>query len=153
MNFPLLPFWAAIIANVFAQVLKPIIHYVRTKEFNAELAFASGGFPSSHTATVASLTTAVGVVEGFRSTVFAITLAFSLIVIYDAINVRYYAGKNIELTKQLIEDLSINDLLELDNPIYEEKMKIVLGHKKMEALGGLILGCVVALILSFVMGG
>lgn len=153
MDFPLLPFWAAIIANISAQIIKPIIYYVQTKKFNAELAFASGGFPSSHTATVSALTVAVGLSEGFRSTLFAVTLAFSLIVMYDAINVRYYAGKNIELTKQLISDLAVNDLLELNSPIYEEKMKVVLGHKKMEALGGLILGCIIALGLYFLIGG
>lgn len=151
--FPLLPFWAAIISNVLAQTIKPIITYLKTKEFNYKQAFASGGFPSSHTATVSALSLGVGINEGFTSTIFSVTLAFSLIVMYDAINVRYYAGKNIELTKKLIQDLSDNKIFDPNNPIYEEKLKIVLGHKKMEAVGGLFLGCIVTLILYLLIGG
>ncbi len=150
--FPLLPFWASLIANVIAQSVKPIFTYLTTKEFNLKQAFASGGFPSSHTATVAALTTSVGLNEGFDSSIFAVTLAFSLIVMYDAINVRYYAGKNIELTKTLIQDLANHQIFDSDNPIYDEKLKIVLGHKKIEAVGGLILGCLIALILNFMIG-
>lgn len=153
MGFPLLPFWSAIIANVIAQTIKPIITYLQTNEFNYKQAFASGGFPSSHTSTVTALALSVGINEGFNSTLFAVALAFALIVMYDAINVRYYAGKNIELTKKLIEDLAENNIFDSDNPIYDEKLKIVLGHKKIEAVGGFILGCIVTLILYLLVGG
>ena len=99
------PFWAAIISWAMAQALKPVIYYAFHKEWLPGLILASGGLPSSHTATVASLTLAVGLREGFSSTLFAVSLAFSLIVAYDAANVRYYAGQNVQITQQLIQDL------------------------------------------------
>lgn len=99
------PLLAALLANVFAQVLKPVVLYLRTQKLDVHQCIACGGFPSSHSSTVTALTVAIGMSEGFDSTLFAITCVFSFIVIYDATNVRYYAGKNIQLTKQLISDL------------------------------------------------
>jgi len=50
--------------------------------------FRCGGMPSAHTAFVSALTTAIGIVSGFSSALFCVTLAFSIIVAHDAINVR-----------------------------------------------------------------
>ena len=74
-----------------------------------------------------------------------ITCVFSFIVIYDAANVRYYAGRNIQLTKQLISDLETLKGLKFNDPIYHEKIKSVLGHKFIEILGGILLGILVSL--------
>ncbi|MEG0823903.1 MAG: divergent PAP2 family protein [Erysipelotrichaceae bacterium] len=141
------PFWAAIVANIIAQILKPIFLYIRTKKFDPYQAVACGGFPSSHTSTVIALSCSVGLVEGFQSTLFAVTSIFSFIVLYDAVNVRYYAGKNIQLTKQLISDLEELTKLRFSDPIYFEKMKQVLGHRYVEALGGFVLGLFVSIVM------
>ena len=47
----------------------------------------SGGMPSSHTALVVGLTTAVGLKESLDSSLFALCLVFSLVVMYDATGV------------------------------------------------------------------
>lgn len=141
------PLLAALLANVFAQVLKPVVLYLRTQKLDVHQCIACGGFPSSHSSTVTALTVAIGMSEGFDSTLFTITCVFSFIVIYDATNVRYYAGKNIQLTKQLISDLETLKGLKFSDPIYHEKIKSVLGHKFIEVLGGILLGILVALIL------
>ena len=141
------PLLAALLANVLAQVLKPFVLYMRTKKIDVHQCIACGGFPSSHSSTVSALTVAIGMSEGFDSTFFAITCVFSFIVIYDATNVRYYAGKNIQLTKQLISDLETLKGLKFSDPIYQEKIKSVLGHKFIEVLGGILLGILVALVL------
>ena len=112
------PLVAALLANVIAQVLKPIVLYFRTKELDVHQCIACGGFPSSHSSTVTALTIAIGMNEGFDSALFAITCVFSFIVIYDAANVRYYAGRNIQLTKQLISDLETLKGLKFNDPIY-----------------------------------
>lgn len=143
----LYPILAALIANVLAQVLKPIVLYMRTQEIDIHQCIACGGFPSSHSSTVTALMLAVGFYEGFDSTIFAVTCVFSFIVIYDAANVRYYAGRNIQLTKQLITDLEVMKGLKFNDPIYHEKIKSVLGHKYVEIIGGVILGILVALIM------
>ena len=144
------PFWAAIIANITAQLLKPVTHYVKTHEWDWHQVFESGGFPSSHSSTVAALTLAVGLTDQFSSTLFAVTLMFSLIVVYDAANVRYYAGQNIRITQQLIKDIQILTQTRLDDPIYLTKVKQVLGHKWIEVIGGIGLGLVIAGLMYFI---
>lgn len=141
------PLAVALIANVLAQILKPFVLYLRTKKFDVHQCIACGGFPSSHSSTVTGLTIAIGLSEGFDSTLFAITCVFSFIVIYDAANVRYYAGRNIQLTQQLVRDLATLKGLKLSDPIYQEKIKSVLGHKYVEVLGGMILGVIIALVM------
>ena len=146
------PLWIALLSNILAQISKPFVYYYRIGKFDISYTIACGGFPSSHTSTVAALATAVGIIEGFDSTLFAVTCIFGFIVIYDAVNVRYYAGKNIQLTQQLISDLNEMLKLPMDDPIYHEKMKDVLGHRAVEALGGFILGVAVALIGALCLG-
>lgn len=141
--------FAALLANVTAQLLKPLFLMSRTKRFDMRQTISCGGFPSSHTSTVVALSTAVALVEGLSSSLFAITAIFSFIVIYDAVNVRYYAGKNIQLTKQLINDLSASGEVEFSDPIYYEKIKEVLGHRLIEVIGGFILGLTETLLFYF----
>lgn len=145
------PLAVALVSNLLAQILKPFVLYLRTKKFDIHQCIACGGFPSSHSSTVTGLTIAIGLCEGFDSTLFAITCVFSFIVIYDAANVRYYAGRNIQLTKQLISDLETLKGLKFSDPIYHEKIKSVLGHKFVEVIGGMILGAVVAIVLFQIM--
>ncbi len=139
--FPLI---AAITANLTAQIMKPFYYYRINKEWDWDLIFDSGGFPSSHTATVISLTIAIAIVEGIDSSIFALTLIFALIVCYDAANVRYYAGQNIKVTQQLVKDLQDLTQTKLDDPIYMTNLKNVLGHKWIEIIGGFIWGAIVA---------
>lgn len=149
----LYPISAALLANIMAQVLKPLFLYFRTRNFDVTQTIASGGFPSSHSSTVVALSVSIGLQQGFESPFFAIAVVFSIIVIYDAVNVRYYAGKNIQLTKQLISDLEDMSKLSFSDPIYHEKIKSVLGHKFIEAIGGVILGiCVAAILYPFFVG-
>lgn len=142
----LFPLAIALLSNGIAQILKPIFLYAKTKRFDIHQCIACGGFPSSHSSTVTALSMTIGLCEGFTSTYFAICAIFSFIVIYDACNVRYYAGKNIELTKQLIDDLKTDYGLVLDEPIYRERIKTVLGHKYIEVIGGIVLGIIVSII-------
>lgn len=76
-------------------------------------------------------------------------MALAVIVIYDAANVRYYSGQNIRVTQQLVKDVQENLHTEFDDPIYQTKLKEVLGHKWKEIFGGLVLGIMIALIFHF----
>ena len=143
------PFWSAILAAVLAQLLKPIVHYMKTRRWNLWLIKDSGGMPSSHTALVTALALSVGLQEQFSSTIFAVTAALAVIVIYDAANVRYYSGQNIKVTQQLVKDVQEELNTEFTNPIYQIKLKDVLGHKWMEVVGGGILGAFVAIVFHY----
>ena len=131
----LYPLVTALLSNILAQVLKTVVYYYRTGKWDFHWVIASGGFPSSHSSTVTALSLSIGIQEGFDSAIFAVTTIFSFIVMYDACHVRYYSGKNIELTQQLVKDLREMTGLHFDDPIYQEKLKNVLGHKFVEVIG------------------
>lgn len=143
----LYPLVTALLSNILAQVLKTVVYYYRTGKWDFHWVIASGGFPSSHSSTVTALSLSIGIQEGFDSAIFAVTTIFSFIVMYDACHVRYYSGKNIELTQQLVKDLREMTGLHFDDPIYQEKLKNVLGHKFVEVIGGFVVGLAVPSIL------
>ncbi len=143
------PFWSALISAVIAQILKPFIRAAMHHDWKPHMAVESGGMPSSHSAMVTALALSVGIQENFRSTLFAVSSILAIIVIYDAANVRYYSGQNAQVTQQLVKD--VQDLFHVDflDPVYDIKLKEVLGHKWSEVLGGIILGAATALIINF----
>lgn len=146
MTREMYPFWAALTANLIAQIIKPVVHYLITKQWKPRLVFDSGNSPSSHSAMVSALLLSVGIIDNFSSTVFAVTLVFFLIVTYDAANVRFYAGRNIQITQQLIKDVESITRTNLENPVYLLKVKEVLGHKWIEVVSGTVLGFGIALL-------
>ncbi len=141
------PLTSFLVSLLIAQAVKPFIMLFKTGDFRWSYLIASGGYPSSHSASVVSLCLSTGLKEGFDSTYFAITIAIMVIVLFDAVNVRYYSGRNISLTQQLVEDLKY--IIEMEDPIYDEKFKEVLGHTKLELVAGVLLGIVVSLVLYF----
>ncbi|MCR5450492.1 MAG: divergent PAP2 family protein [Erysipelotrichaceae bacterium] len=143
------PFWSAITAGILAQFIKPFIYYFRKRKWKWKMAFDSGGFPSSHSALVSALALSIGLQENFSSTMFATALTLAVIVIYDAANVRYYSGQNIKITQQLVKDVQETLNTEFDDPIYSVKIKNVLGHKWVEVIGGILLGCCVSLFYHY----
>ncbi len=143
MLLRMFPLIAALVANLSAQIIKPVFFHRIHKVWNFDIIFASGGFPSSHTAAVTALCIAVGIVDGLDSTTFAISIILALIVCYDAANVRFYAGQNIRITQQLIKDIEDLTQTRLDDPIYMMKVKNVLGHKWVEVIGGVIWGSMI----------
>ena len=148
----LYPLWVSLAAMALAQGLKPILYYLINKEWNFQLLFDSGGLPSSHSSMVMALALSVGLLEDFSSTIFAVTVVFAFITMYDAANVRYYAGKNIQLTRKLIDDLKSTKFYTsyLDDPIYDIRIKEILGHKWFEVFTGALLGLIVAGLSYFV---
>lgn len=107
----------------------------------------AGGMPSSHSAIVTSLATAVAIHDGVDSTTFVICCALAFIVMYDASGVRRAAGKQASVINMII------DALEETSPVKkDEKLKELLGHKPVEVFAGAVLGVVVAIIYNFLIG-
>jgi acid phosphatase family membrane protein YuiD len=129
---------AALIAWGIAQTIKLPIEFFRTHKWNWALLVQAGGMPSSHSALVVGITHGIGLWIGFDSALFALAFAISMVVIYDATGIRRQAGKHAELINAMINDLTTG------NPLKGEQLREVLGHTPMEALGGILLGLVVA---------
>ncbi len=125
-------------AWLVAQILKVIINSIRERRLNLWYMTTMGGMPSSHSATVAGLATAVGVREGFRSTLFAIALVFAFVVMYDAAGVRRAAMHQARILNQIIDELFQG------HPISETRLRELLGHTPFEVIVGAVLGAVVA---------
>ncbi|MBP3887050.1 MAG: divergent PAP2 family protein [Cellulosilyticum sp.] len=132
--------WVAILSWFIAQFLKIVVTLLQENRLDFTKLWASGGMPSSHSSFVMALATSVGLLYGFDSVYFAITMVFSFIVMYDAANVRLEAGRQAAVINQIIEVLENPDL----NP--EERLKEILGHTPIQVLAGGILGIVVAIL-------
>jgi len=147
MIYTFYPLVAFVLSNVIAQLLKPFFKFIRTGQWDIYQVLAAGGFPSSHSSAMSGITLALGLQHGFDNPVFFLACALTFIIMYDAANVRFYAGKHIEVTERLINDLKELQTIKLDDPIYLTKLKKVLGHERLEVVGGFILGLIVAYVL------
>lgn len=129
-----------ILVVIITQVIKTIIEAIINKKFDINRLFnGSGGMPSTHSSLVTSLMTLIALNYGFDSIYFAICLVFGIIVLYDAMGIRYEAGKQAEVINQITKRIDIKNIKEL-----KEKV----GHKPIEVLGGIIAGIFFALIFN-----
>jgi uncharacterized protein len=135
---------AALIAWSLAQVLKVPLEFVTERHWNWSLLFRAGGMPSSHSALVTACAHSIGLYYGFDTAVFALGAVIAMIVIYDATGIRRQAGRHAEIINTMILDLAHG------HPLQQEKLREVLGHTPVEALGGTVFGLVVAQILWLV---
>ncbi|WP_411953731.1 divergent PAP2 family protein [Alkalibacillus sp. S2W] len=145
------PLWIALFAVIFAQVVKIPIQYIATREINLGIAFSTGGMPSSHTAAVASLTTAIGIEHGLNSPLFAIACVLSIIVMYDATGIRRHAGEHATILNQLVKDVQriVDDAIQWQQKEEHEKqkeLKELLGHQPVEVFFGAVTGILLAII-------
>jgi uncharacterized protein len=77
-------------ALLFAILVKGLVHALKGR-FTLGKMFGSGGMPSAHSTFVIALATSMGMKYGVWSDQFMMCLVFSIIIIYDAMNVRYQA--------------------------------------------------------------
>ena len=131
----------SLISWFVAQALKVIISIGKEKKINLYRFVGSGGMPSSHSALVMGLSTAIGLKNGWTSDAYAIALAFSIIVMYDASGVRRAVGKQAIILNQFIKDW--HKL----KPIKEKQLKELIGHTPIEVFVGGIIGILIANIL------
>lgn len=131
-----------LVAAGLAQFIKVITYLFTHKKMNFKIFTTTGGMPSSHTAGVVALTTAVGMIEGFDSIPFAISFGFSLIVMQDASGVRRAAGKTAATLNRLVDEF-VRKNKEV-KPY--EALKELLGHTPLEVFCGMVLGIIIPLI-------
>jgi len=138
-NIPLI---AGIIAWAIAQTIKVIIESIFARKLTLKSFFASGGMPSSHSSFVCALSTIIGHTYGLDSVYFAICATFSMIVMYDAFNVRRSAGEQAKALNKVLEALFKNQVLDS-----EETLKVILGHSPLQVFAGMALGIIVGVFV------
>ncbi|EPD50524.1 divergent PAP2 family protein [Paenisporosarcina sp. FSL H8-0542] len=148
-NIPLL---AALFGIIFAQFVKIPITYLVTKKVDWKLFTSTGGMPSSHSAAVTALTTAVAFETGLGSPLFAVSAIFAIIVMFDASGVRFQAGQQAIIINQMRIDFQIfvNQSKEWAHKKDEEKieeLKTLLGHKPSEVFMGALTGIFISIII------
>ncbi|MCI9514501.1 MAG: divergent PAP2 family protein [Oscillospiraceae bacterium] len=131
----------AVAAWLLAQVAKALLELLLERRLHPARLVSSGGMPSSHSACVMGCTTAVGRFSGLTSPLFGVCVVFSLVVMYDACNVRRSAGDTARLVNQLLSRVELLTAEEL-----AEDLKIIMGHTPFQVLMGALLGVAVGML-------
>ena len=134
-------FGTTVAAWVIAQSVKVLLGVLRERRFNFRWFVGTGGMPSSHAAGVSALSTSIGVAYGFDSALFAVTLVFTLVVLFDAQGVRFSTGKMAEVLNKMLDDIYWKKRLD------DKQLKEFLGHTPIEVFAGIALGIIVSLLL------
>jgi len=129
--------FAIIITWTTVYVLKIIFILLKEKKLNKETLISNGGMPSGHTALAASLTMALLLETGF-SPYFVTGIVLTILVIYDAVNVRTVIEKQSKAINKLIGDRK-------DIPRLEEKV----GHTLPEVIVSLGLSIIIPLLVYY----
>lgn len=113
--------------------------------------------PSSHSSTVSCLVTSIAIRYGISSDLFAITIIFAGIVMYDAAGIRRAAGKQAGVINSLIEKIPLFiGRAQYDKHFSKEKeakLKELLGHTPFEVMVGCILGIIIGLLFKTYLQG
>ncbi|KAL6543145.1 hypothetical protein OROHE_010665 [Orobanche hederae] len=139
---------SALLACAIAQFLKPFTTWLKDKKWDSRRMLSSGGMPSSHSATVTALATAIGLEEGAGGASFAIAVVLACVVctfpvMYDATGIRLHAGRQAELLNQIVCELPPEHPVANVRPLRDS-----LGHTPLQVAAGALLGCVVAFLLK-----
>ncbi len=137
--------FTALIATIAAQLLKVLLILITERRLALDRMLETGGMPSSHTAAVTALATALGLKFGWGSAQFAIAAVFGSIVMYDATGIRRAAGVQAELLNDLVEELGHL----FDEGFQPQALKTLLGHTYPQVLVGALVGISTALIVAF----
>ena len=141
-------FLSGVFSWLAAQFLKTIIDliYGRIKSFKTlmeSMFWKTGGMPSSHSATVVSVCTAIGFREGINSSIFMLSLLLTFITMRDAVGVRRSSGLQSKKINEIGRELEKNGGIEEYKPIKE-----VNGHTPTQVIMGALIGFLIGLSLS-----
>lgn len=118
------------------QLFKVLYKRVHEGVWDIEQILGAGGMPSSHSAIAVSLATMIGKNVGWDTPIFALSVIFSLIVMYDAAGVRRAVGKQARI---------LNDILNNQKLSNAEKLQEMTGHTPIQVAAGALIGIIVGL--------
>lgn len=134
--------WATVAAWFAAQLLKTLRALFVTHRLNLHYLASSGGMPSSHSALVTSLATAVARVDGLQSPSFAIAATLAAVVMYDAAGVRLAVSKQARILNLMLDDF-FNE-----RGINEKRLHELIGHTPVQVFAGALLGILFGIIFT-----
>jgi acid phosphatase family membrane protein YuiD len=134
--------WAAVAGWLVAQGIKVLLALIETRKFEPSYLFASGGMPSSHSALVMGLATAVARVDGLGSVYFALAAVFAGVVMYDAAGVRRAVSKQARILNLMMDDFFHERGLDV------HRLGELIGHTPVEVFAGGTLGILLGLLFT-----
>ena len=138
-------FLSTVVSLCTAQFLKLFFYLFTTKKKKKwdaieTVIWRTGGMPSSHSAVVCALATAIGIHEGISSTYFILSLVFALVVLRDSVGVRRAAGLQAKALNNLGKQISKFTEQEFHS------VKEIQGHTPLEVLVGSCLGIIISVV-------
>ena len=134
--------WAAVAGWALAQLIKMLIALWRERKLNLGHLVASGGMPSSHSALVTGLATAVARISGLNSSVFALAAVFAGVVMYDAAGVRLAVSKQARILNIMLDDFFH------ERGVKEDRLRELIGHTPIQVIAGAVVGITVGILLT-----
>ena len=131
---------SVLVAYMLSNFIKMFFYYLATEKWDVMVFFRTGGMPSSHTATVTSMTAAIYFSEGI-SNLFIVTFIISAVIISDAVGIRRAAGKQAAILNKIVEEYRYYRKFRTKR-LYE-----LLGHTPKQVLVGLFLGIIIARVV------
>lgn len=138
---------SAVLGWFLAQFLKIVTGLFSERKLDFRKMFSNGGMPSSHSATVLALCTACAIQEGIATPYFAISAVVAVIVMNDAIGVRYETGEQAKIINRITKELFSGKSEEFNTGLKE-----LVGHTPFQVLMGAILGVIVAIVYALILG-
>lgn len=131
---------------LIAQMLKVFTGAFKAQRFDlVTLFFGTGGMPSSHTASVSGIATAIALTEGFGSPLFALSAVFLMVVMIDATGVRRETGHQSKALNIILEELFTDPPKEINRHFKE-----LVGHTPLQVFFGCLTGILTAIFLKFI---
>lgn len=126
-----------------AQFTKLCIDMFSGRQITWQMLWASGGFPSTHGTLTSSMVTLILLVEWWNSLLFMVVTVVSMLVWYDAANVRYESGKHAQYINSLKKEINQVFVIEQIHPKISLPalfLKERIGHTPIEVLAGIAYG-------------
>lgn len=123
------------ITFVITVFLKWIFVKMKTWKVDLSRSLWSWWMPSVHSSVVVSLATAIAIKYWINHDLFAIAMSFTVIIIYDAINVRFEAWQH---------------AIAINQSLWHKKFKESLWHLPSEAFAWSLLGIIVSVVIYYI---
>jgi len=128
---------APAVAWLIAQTAKYFVQAYKASSFkDMSFFYKSGNMPSSHSALMLALMTVIAVRDGVSSGLFGAVAVLTVIVLYDAVNVRRSVGEQGLILLNLAKKAGLED------PFYR-----AMGHRITEVVVGSFIGILAGIVV------